>query len=141
MGILSSTCKQNSSKYESSYPYRHKSVDKDESYLIRKSNTFSTYTKSQNLKGSAEYLSDNHMNKRLEKSKTIKNINIHLINSSENSGKRPRKSVSLSALDQVHIIITNIDLTSSATPTKRILHDKIYSLIQIWIPIICMYSI
>ena len=66
-------------------------------------------------------------------SKSIRNINIHLINSSERNNfvKRSRKSSSLSALDQVHIVITNIDLNGgSANPTKKILHDKIYTLLN-----------
>ena len=156
MGILSSTCSHNKkqSKHDLS-TLKHKirnstSLDRD-FYFKTNSGNRSKYSHSfesaQNSKENSNSSlmnsplinkqSKNGTNKSNHRPKSVRNINIHLINSSDNL-KRPSKSVSLSALDQIHIIITNIDLTSNnngggggVTPSKKILHDKIYSLVKL----------
>ena len=158
MGILSSTCSQNKkqSKHDLS-TLKHKirnstSLDRDFYFKTTSGNNNNTnrskyshsFESAQNSKENSNSSlmnspiinkqSKNRTNKSNHRPKSVRNINIHLINSSDNL-KRPSKSVSLSALDQIHIIITNIDLTSNnsggVTPSKKILHDKIYSLVKL----------
>ena len=165
MGILSSTCSQNKriSKHDpnSTLKQIRNSVSLDRDFYFKTSNNnnnnnekskyFSHSLESpKNSRGNSissrmnssllinKTAASNKQNEANSKSnnrpKSVRNINIHLINSSDNL-KKSNKSVSLSALDQIHIIITNIDLTSNTssgvTPTKKILHDKIYSLVQL----------
>ncbi len=156
MGILSSTCSQNKKQSKHDLPtLKNKirnstSLDRDFYFKTNSGNNNNrskyshSFKSAQNTKENSNSSlmnspiinkqSKNGTNKSNQRPKSVRNINIHLINSSDNL-KRPSKSVSLSALDQIHIIITNIDLTSNnsggVTPSKKILHDKIYSLVKL----------
>ena len=117
---------------------KHKNSHSYESSKISRDNSISSLMNNKSInKETRANSSASNVNKKPNRTKSVRSINIHLINSSNNL-KRHDKSASLSALDQIHIIITNIDLTNSsgnniggggggsgATPTQKILNDKI----------------
>ena len=142
MGILSSTCKRNSSRHplSPSYRIRHKSLDKN--FFLNNSNstnnkndtTFPRYTQlTANTRENSTY---SLLNKSLEKpekapNKTVSAIKVkkntstrNLAGSSTIHSKRSKKSRSLSALDQIHIIITNIDVPNK-NQHRKISYKKI----------------
>ena len=153
MGILSSTCKRNSSRHQLSPSYRHRHKSLDKNFFLNNStsnNTINNSSNQQNDHNTTKYTqltastrdnssysltqrpsshkstSTTKSRRYINPSNTNTNTNINQAQAAAaaaataaavaSSLKQLKKSRSLSALDQIHIIITNIDLPPQSRP-------------------------